>query len=314
MLNQPGLRAMVWQALLFALLAVGLWILVGNLNANLAQRGIDFGYDFLLGPAGFDIAEQAIQYDADSSYVRAFVVGLINTLRVAVVGIVLASLLGLLVAVGSLSPNPLLVLLCRQFVEFIRNVPLLLQLIFWYLTLAAALPDTEAPAQLLPHVFLSKNGLQFPWFLAGAFPALEYPEMGAFGLVGGAALSPEFIALLLGLSIYTSAFIAEIIRAGILAVPKGSDRGRRRPGLYPVAAIEVGGAAAGLAGHHSAHHKSVPQPHQEQQSGHCHRVSRPREHRHHHPEPVGQGGGGDLHRHGGLPQPVFADIDAHESV
>lgn len=145
---------MVWQALLFALLAVGLWILAGNLNANLAQRGIDFGYDFLLGPAGFDIAERAIEYDADSSYVRAFVVGLINTLRVAVVGIVLASLLGLLVAVGSLSPNPLLVLLCRQFVEFIRNVPLLLQLIFWYLTLAAALPDTEAPAQLLPHVFL----------------------------------------------------------------------------------------------------------------------------------------------------------------
>ena len=131
MLNQPKFRAMVWQALLFAVLAVGLWILVGNLNANLAQRGIDFGYDFLLGPAGFDIAERAIAYESDSSYLRAFVVGFLNTLRVAVIGIVVASLLGLMVAVGSLSPNPLLVWLCRQFVEFIRNVPLLLQLIFW---------------------------------------------------------------------------------------------------------------------------------------------------------------------------------------
>jgi general L-amino acid transport system permease protein len=164
---------------------------------------------------------RAIAYESDSSYLRAFVVGFLNTLRVAFIGIVIASLLGLIVAVGSLSPNPLLVGLCRQFVEFIRNIPLLLQLIFWYLTLAVILPDTESPAQLLPHVFLSKNGLQFPWFMAGEFPSLEYPEMGAFGLVGGAALSPEFMALLLGLSIYTSAFIAEIIRAGILAVPKG---------------------------------------------------------------------------------------------
>ncbi|MGA0005757.1 MAG: ABC transporter permease subunit, partial [Burkholderiaceae bacterium] len=231
MLNQPKFRAMVWQALLFAVLAVGLWILVGNLNANLAQRGIDFGYDFLLGPAGFDIAERAIAYESDSSYLRAFVVGFLNTLRVAVIGIVVASLLGLMVAVGSLSPNPLLVWLCRQFVEFIRNVPLLLQLIFWYLTLAVILPDTETPAQLLPHVFLSKNGLQFPWFLAGEFPSLEYPEMGVFGLLGGAALSPEFIALLLGLSIYTSAFIAEIIRAGILAVPKGQTEAASALGL-----------------------------------------------------------------------------------
>lgn len=231
MLNQPKFRAMVWQALLFAVLAVGLWILVGNLNANLAQRGIDFGYDFLLGPAGFDIAERAIAYESDSSYLRAFVVGFLNTLRVAVIGIVVASLLGLMVAVGSLSPNPLLVWLCRQFVEFIRNVPLLLQLIFWYLTLAVILPDTETPAELLPHIFLSKNGLQFPWFLAGEFPSLEYPVMGTFGLVGGAALSPEFIALLLGLSIYTSAFIAEIIRAGILAVPKGQTEAASALGL-----------------------------------------------------------------------------------
>lgn len=221
MFDKPTFRAMLWQAVVFAVLAVSLWVLVLNLNTNLTQRGIDFGYGFLLGPAGFDIAERAIPYDADSSYLRAFLVGFLNTLRVAVLGIVLASLAGLVVAVGSLSPNPLLSWLCRQFVEFIRNVPLLLQLIFWYLTLGVVLPSTENPSEILPHVFLSKNGLQFPWFIEGAFPDMEHPEMGAFGLVGGAALSPEFIALLLGLSVYTSVFIAEIIRAGVLAVPKG---------------------------------------------------------------------------------------------
>jgi general L-amino acid transport system permease protein len=133
----------------------------------------------------------------------------------------MASALGLFIAIGSLSINPLLSWLSRTYVEVIRNVPLLLQLFFWYLLLTSTLPDPQSPVTLLPHVFLSKNGLQFPWFLQGEFPALEFPELGIFGLTGGAALSPEFLALLLGLGIYTSAFIAEVIRAGILSVHKG---------------------------------------------------------------------------------------------
>lgn len=224
-------RALFWQLLLGGLLLAGLGLLAVNLQENLSRRGIEFGFDFLWGPAGFDIAERAISYDADSSYWRAYLVGVLNTLRVSLLGVVLASLLGLFVAIGALSENPLLKHLCRSYVEVVRNVPLLLQLFFWYLGLTAALPDNAAPLQLAHGVFLSKGGLAFPWFIDGWFSELEMPEQGPFGLVGGANISPEFMALLAGLTIYTSAFIAEVVRAGILSVPKGQHEAARALGL-----------------------------------------------------------------------------------
>ncbi len=230
-LSNPKRRALFWQLLLIGLLALGLWLLVGNLQANLAKRGIDMGFGFLSAPAGFDIAERAIEYTADSSYWRAYAVGILNTLRVAVLGIILASLLGLLVAVGSLSINPLLAGICRSFVEVVRNVPLLLQLFFWYLSLTAALPDNASPVQFGGGLFLDKGGFHFPWFEDGWFSAWMVPEPGPFGLVGGATLSPEFIALLAGLTVYTSAFIAEVIRAGVLSVPKGQSEAAKALGL-----------------------------------------------------------------------------------
>jgi general L-amino acid transport system permease protein len=227
-LSNPRFRARLWQALLFAVLALGLWLLVLNLQKNLAARGVELGFGFLSGPAGFDIAERLVSYSADSSYWMAYLVGILNTLRVAVLGVLLATAIGLFIAIGALSQNPLVAWLCRGYVEVLRNVPLLLQLFFWYLSLAALLPDNDAPLVFGPGVFLTKSGLSFPWWVAGAW---EFPELGPFGLVGGAALSPEFMALLAGLSIYTSAFIAEVIRAGILSVPKGQSEAAKALGF-----------------------------------------------------------------------------------
>jgi general L-amino acid transport system permease protein len=230
LLSNKRVRALIWQVVLGLVLLAGLGVLVQNLSDNMARRGVEFGFGFLSGPAGFDIAERLIAYDADSTYWRAYVVGVINTLRVALIGIVLATLFGLMIAIGSLSFNPLLQRLCRGYVEVIRNVPLLLQLFFWYLSLAAGLPDNDNPFELGLGIVLSKSGLQIPWFTEGGWD-LEFPEAGPFGMVGGAALSPEFMALLAGLSIYTSAFIAEVIRAGILSVPKGQYEAARALGL-----------------------------------------------------------------------------------
>jgi general L-amino acid transport system permease protein len=229
--SNPKARALLWQVLLASVLGVVAWFLINNLTENLAKRGISFGYDFLSGPAGFDIGERPIAYDADSSYWMAFLVGILNTLRVALLGIVAATALGLLIAIGALSKNPLLVGLCKSYVEILRNIPLLVQLFFWYLVLATLLPNPQEPFEILPHFFISKNGFQFPWLSPEAGVFLEYPELGTFGLVGGAALSPEFLALFVGLSSYTSAFIAEVIRAGILAVPKGQTEAAASLGL-----------------------------------------------------------------------------------
>ncbi|MFZ9670400.1 MAG: amino acid ABC transporter permease [Burkholderiaceae bacterium] len=229
--SNPKYRALFWQLMLMALLALGLWLLVGNLQANLAKRGIEMGFGFLSGPAGFDIAERAIEYSADSSYWRAYAVGILNTLRVALLGIALSSLLGLLVAIGSLSANALIAAISRGFVEIVRNVPLLLQLFFWYLSLTAALPANDSPLSFGFGFFLDKGGFHFPWFEDGWFTAWVIPEPGPFGLTGGASLSPEFMALLAGLTIYTSAFIAEVIRAGVLSVPKGQSEAAKALGL-----------------------------------------------------------------------------------
>ncbi len=230
-LSNPRLRAAFWQALLVLCLLLGLWLVIGNLQDNLAKRGIELGFDFLSGPAGFDISERSIEYTADSTYWRAYAVGILNTLRVAVLGVLIATLMGLVIAIGSLSINPLLAGLCRSFVEIVRNIPLLLQLFFWYLSLTAALPDNASPVAMGAGFYLDKGGLHFPWFAEGWFSDWSIPEPGPFGLTGGGTLSPEFLALLAGLSIYTSAFIAEVIRAGILSVPKGQAEAAKALGL-----------------------------------------------------------------------------------
>ncbi|KAF0163409.1 MAG: proteinral L-amino acid transport system permease protein [Rhodocyclaceae bacterium] len=208
------------QALLAAALLAVLWWLLDVTAANMAERGIRSGFDFLTEPAGFAIGESLLPFDSADSTLLALAAGLANTLRVALPAILISTLLGTLIGLGRLSTNLLLRGLCTAYVETLRNVPLLLQLLAWYFVVTDLLPLASEALQLTPHVFLSKSGLSLPWF-GGDGSLIDLPLRGDMGIVGGAALTPEFLALLLGLSLYTAAYVAETVRAGIQSVPRG---------------------------------------------------------------------------------------------
>lgn len=176
--------------------------------------------DFLLQPAGFDIGETGgWAFTADWPLWQAFAVGLSNTLRVCLPALMLALLLGTLVGLARLSPQAVPRRMAGVFVNAVRNVPLLVQLLMWYFAWVELLPDPTEAWSLLPGVWLSKGGLSFPWWL-GAAEGWSVPQQGPFNVEGGGAVTPEFLAVLLALSCYTAAFVAEIVRAGVLSVPK----------------------------------------------------------------------------------------------
>ena len=178
-------------------------------------------WDFLLQPAGFDIGETGLfVFEATQPVWRALLVGLGNTLRVSLPALVLATLLGLLLALGRGSTSRSWRLLCGGIVDAVRLVPLLLQLLIWYLLLVEWLPDANAAWSLLPGVWLSKGGLAFPWpALGDAGWAWSWPVQDAFNVQGGAAVTPEYLAVMLALAVYTGAFLAEVFRSGIESVP-----------------------------------------------------------------------------------------------
>lgn len=180
-------------------------------------------FDFLTQPAGFDIGETGLLvYDAAQPLWRALLVGLGNTLRVSLPALALASLIALLVALGRTSGSRTWRRLGTAYVEMVRNTPLLLQLLTWYFLLIEWLPDSTQALPLLPGIWLSKGGLAFPWYGPDPDSASwhwSWPVQDIFNVVGGASVTPEFLALALALSMYTAAFLAEVIRAGIEAVP-----------------------------------------------------------------------------------------------
>ena len=202
-----------------------------NTWVNLKSRGIQSGFDFLLETAGFDIGEHfLVAFDSSDPYGWAFLAGLLNTLKVSMVGLIISSLLGLLVGIGRTSPQTLIRWCSRAYVECLRNVPLLLQLLMWYVLLIEYLPSSETPYSWFNAIFLSQEGLSLPMLMwqpheSNAFFDVQliwsWPTMDRFGIHSDVNLSPEFIALTFALSLYTSAFVAEIVRAGIESVPKG---------------------------------------------------------------------------------------------
>ena len=209
------MRRLAYQAAAVAVAVLAAWFVLHNTAANLEERRIASGFAFLEREAGFEIGESPfLRYSASDSYLRALTVGLANTLRVAAIGIVVATLLGTAIGLFRLSKNFLLRTLASAYVEFVRNSPLLVQLFFWYALITEALPSPREALQPLPGLFLTNRGIFFP--LPGNVPVLE-----GFNFSGGLVLTPEFATLLAGLSIYTAAFIAEIVRAGVLSVSRG---------------------------------------------------------------------------------------------
>jgi general L-amino acid transport system permease protein len=290
LLYNPTVRGIAYQVLLCALVGFLAYEAISNAAENLARANIATGFGFWTTTAGFDISQSLIDYSVASTYGRAFWVGLINTLLVAGLGVVLATVLGFIVGIARLSKNWLVARMAGFYVETIRNLPLLLQLLFWYNAVLKALPGVRESLAIPGGGFLNNRGLFLPrpeflpgahWALialvigiaaAGAFglwakrrqdrtgrqapvasvtvllviglPALvlaltgfpiefAYPESGRFNIRGGVEVLPEFMALLFGLVVYTAAFIAEVVRAGILAVAKGQTEAAYSLGVRP---------------------------------------------------------------------------------
>ena len=217
-------RYLPWLVQGVVALAVGVVVafLLTNLLLNLTARGLLLSWSWLGQPAGFDLAETILPFDASLPYWRALLAGLVNTLRVVIAGLVGATVLGTLIGTASFSSNGLLRGLARVYVEVIRNIPLLLQLIFWYFVVFLALPNGTDAIQL-PGLVLAKSGL----------------FLGDPQLVNGVWQAPvrftvEFGALLTGLVVYTAAFIAEVVRGGIASVPKGQWEAASSLGFAPL--------------------------------------------------------------------------------
>jgi general L-amino acid transport system permease protein len=287
-LRSRAVRGLIYQVVALGLIGLGVWFLAHNTAENMRVRGIQSGFDFLTGPAGFDIGELLIPYESIDPYWKAFLVGVLNTLRVAIIGIVLTTVLGTLLGIGRFSHNAIVRGLCYGYVELFRNIPVLLQLLVWYLLLTEWLPDPGEPIAVAGLVFLSKGGLSFPipvwglgqglaaagglvgaalawlwarsarrhfeqtgqprpvllpaialvlacslagWALGGAPTAWNIPKSGEVSVDGGSSFTPEFISVLLGLTFYTAAFVAEVVRAGIASVPRGQSEASGALGL-----------------------------------------------------------------------------------
>ena len=287
--NERSRSLVIQSVALIVLLLVVAWI-VSNTIQNLENLGIETGYEFLGHPASYDINQRLIEYSSRSTHARAALVGLLNTVLVAVTGIVFATLIGFITGVLRLSRNWLVAKLMAAYIEFTRNVPVLLQILLWYGIVVHVLPHPRNAIEVFDGAFLSKRGLYLPrpffedaawwipaalvmalgatfWFAAHAkrvqertgkiypvlsvgaallvglpviaffaagFPIrLDWPQLKGFNFTGGIALKPEFLALWFALSVYTGAFIAEIVRSGIMAVSHGQTEASYALGIKP---------------------------------------------------------------------------------
>jgi len=212
-------RSAAAQGLALGVAAAALWWLGNNTTATLRDNGISLGFGFLQQPANFEIGDAPIAYSPSDSFVRAILVGLANTARVSALGWIFATALGFVLGIMRLSLNPTVRGAARGIVELVRNVPLLLLLLFLAATMHA-LPAARAALEPLPNVFISERGLVLPWITVSGWRwALERPTLVGFNFVGGLTISPELTALLGALVLHHAAHISEVVRGAVLAVP-----------------------------------------------------------------------------------------------
>jgi general L-amino acid transport system permease protein len=216
-------RAVVWQAAVVVLVGGIIAAAAMQTASNLELRGIASGFDYLGRAAGFEISRGPVAYSSRDSYARALGVGVINTVRVSLLAALIAAALGLSIGIARLSNLWIVSALSKSYIEVMRNTPLLLQLLFWY-ALSQALPAPRHALHPLPGVFLCFRGLYLPGPTGS-------PVLTGFDYQGGISISPEFAALLIGLSTCTAAFIGEIVRGGILAVDRGQTEAAAALGL-----------------------------------------------------------------------------------
>jgi general L-amino acid transport system permease protein len=292
----PKKRAVLFQFLSVGVVGLMVWYLVSNTLVNLQKQSIATGFSFLNKEAAFEIGESLIPYSAANSYTRALLVGALNTIKVSVVGIVVTILLGTIIGVARLSTNWLVARLSAIYIEVMQDLPVLLQLVFWYAVFYESLPPpSEAlcpgagiylcnrgvaftvpeahPAHLIMLIaFLlgcvgvyvmrrwaksrqERTGRYFPvfrvslavliglplivWLASGSPAKMDAPKLTGFNFEGGLTVSPEFMALLLGLVLYTSAFVAEVVRAGIQSVSKGQREAAMSIGLRPAMVLNL---------------------------------------------------------------------------
>lgn len=288
LLYDKTFRSIMYQVLVFGGVFFLGWYLVSNTMANLERQNIATGFGFLEREAAFGISESLIHYTPESNYGTALLVGITNTIKVSATGILLATILGTFIGIMTVSKNWLLRFIGIGYIETFRNIPILLQLIFWYAVLNNGLPNVRQALNPIEGVFLSNRGLYLPvmadhpawtwvgvgfivgiagaiflrkwsikrleatghifphlsvgigiifavpllvWLLFGAPTEMNTPSLQGFNLQGGIRMTPEFTALLMGLSLYTTTYIAEVVRSGILSVPKGQSEAATSLGL-----------------------------------------------------------------------------------
>ncbi len=286
----PKKRSIMFQIAVLAMVGLLAYYLVSNTIFNLKKQNIATGFSFVNKESAFEIGESLISYSAASSYGRALIVGALNTLKVAFVGIILTIFLGTIIGVARLSSNWLVSKLAAIYIEVMQDIPVLLQLFFWYAIFYETLPSPRQALSPMNGVFLCNRGVAFAipeahpahrymllaflvacglayfirrwarrrqektgrffpvfrvsvglivglplviWYLAGSPTKMNVPELVGFNFEGGMMVSPEFVALLLGLVIYTAAFVAEVVRAGIQSVSKGQREAAMSIGLKP---------------------------------------------------------------------------------